>query len=131
MTTLQVTIEFTFVFCPHLFDIIKIFVAQRLVYDLRVLVEQFAIALELVIDPVALISQLAGLVEEFTFALHAVEPPFSFVHASILVVKHTKSMAHVFPFVAFVLASLLVSLYYVLSAFWGTLLRNAGWNDVC
>ena len=101
---------------------------------LGVLVVEFALALELIVDPVTLVGQFPRLIVELTFALHSVETPLALVHASVLVVEHSEPVTHVFPLVPLVLTPLFVSLHHVLPALRSTLpnllglLRPGNWK---
>lgn len=115
---------FTFILCPHLLDFVKIFVIQGLITHFRVLVVKLTVAFKLIIDPISFVGKFSRLVVKLPLTLHSIKSPLAFIHTSVLIVKDTESMTHILPFVAFILASLLVSFNYVLSTFGGSLSRR-------
>ena len=100
---------------PHFLYIIQVFVVKGLSYDLWILIVEFAMTFELVVGPVAFVSEFSRLIKEFALALHFVEAPLALVHASVLVVKDTETVTHALPLETFVLAALLVTLHHVLA----------------
>lgn len=100
----------TLIFCPVLLDLIEVAVVELSSQRLRVLIIQDALAIELIVFPLALVGEFIGLVVEFAVAGHPVFLPVAFIHPAILVVESAEAVLEPSNFVALVSAALSVDL---------------------
>ena len=85
--------------------------------------------MELVVDPLAVVSYFARGVVEATFPFHVIEAPLSLVKPSSLVLEHSETMPHVLPLFPSVLAAQPVLFTDIVKPLWFVEMSPAVWRS--
>jgi hypothetical protein len=111
---LRVVHQHALVVLPVVLQQFKVGVVEWAVELDGFVVVDLAVAVELVLQPIALVGELAACVVEFAIAVHLVVLPGPFVEASILVVELASSVAHTVALEALIATTRVVFLLHVL-----------------
>lgn len=110
----QIGLEIAFVVHPVVPDFGEIGIIKHLSEFIWILMIEDSKPIEVIVDPVALISQPARVVVQLPLPSHHIIDPIPIIHPTVLIVEFTTPMAHAVELVALVQGALLEVFHDVL-----------------